>query len=279
MRMITGYLPPTSGEVVINGISLHDNPIDAKRQIGYLPELPPLYPELTVSDYLDFVAQLKQVPSKQRKAAVDSAIERAALTDVRRRIIGRLSKGYRQRVGIAQAIVNEPPLLILDEPTAGLDPRQILETRQLIKRLAGQHTVILSTHILSEAQNTCERVIIINKGKLVAVDTPNNLTHRLKTTQTLQLEVRGPADAVRRAVAGVPGVERVEVAAQQDSFGRFNVETSAADVREAVARTVVTSGWGLIELKTHDLSLEEIFLSLTAVEKPVAQERQAAQAS
>jgi ABC-2 type transport system ATP-binding protein len=197
MRMITGYLPPSRGTVTVDGIPLRQDPIAAKRRIGYLPELPPLYPEFTVESYLQLVARLKKLPAGQRRPAVDRALERAALGPVRHRIIGRLSKGYRQRVGIAQAILNEPPLLILDEPTAGLDPRQILETRQLVRSLAGEHTIILSTHILAEAATTCERVIIINRGQLVAVDTPENLTHRLRTTDSLHLE--------RKCWASMPG--------------------------------------------------------------------------
>lgn len=275
MRMITGYLPPSEGRVTVDGIVLQDQPLEAKRRTGYLPELPPVYPELTVEDYLRFVARLKRIPTREQAAKIDRACQRCALTDVRRRIIGRLSKGYRQRVGIAQAILSEPPLLILDEPTAGLDPRQIIETRELIRGLAGEHTVILSTHILSEAATTCDRVLIIRRGRLVAADTPANLTHRLKKTDSLLLEIRGPADAARVALAAVPGVARVELSAAlpgaaADTPARLRVESQGGDIREALARAVVSAGWGLLELKPVEVSLEEIFLSLT--DEPAAAE-------
>ncbi len=275
MRMITGYLPPSEGRVTVDGIVLQDQPLEAKRRTGYLPELPPVYPELTVEDYLRFVARLKRIPAREQAAKIDRACRRCALADVRHRIIGRLSKGYRQRVGIAQAILSEPPLLILDEPTAGLDPRQIIETRELIRGLAGEHTVILSTHILSEAATTCDRVLIIRRGRLVAADTPANLTHRLKKTDTLLLEIRGPAEAARAALAAVPGVARVELSAAlpgaaADSPARLTVESQGGDIREALARAVVSAGWGLLELKPVEVSLEEIFLSLT--DEPAAAE-------
>lgn len=263
MRMITGYLPPTGGEVKVDGWNVREHPLEVKRRIGYLPELPPLYPELSVNDYLMFVAQLKQIPGRQRKEAVERACRRAAVYDVRYRIIGRLSKGYRQRVGIAQAILHDPPLLILDEPTAGLDPRQILETRQLIQELAGQHTIILSTHILPEAASTCERVVIINKGKLVAEDRTENLTHRLQGGDLLSVSVRGPVDEITGRLQAIEGVRRAELAAHHDGAGRWQVDAADAGVREAMARTIVQAGWGLLELKVVDLSLEEIFLSLT----------------
>ncbi|MGH9540423.1 MAG: ABC transporter ATP-binding protein [Terriglobales bacterium] len=265
MRMITGYLPPSAGEVRVEGVPLRQKPIQVKRRIGYLPELPPVYPEMTVSDYLRFVARLKQVPGRDIKARVERACERCALGDVRHRVIGRLSKGYRQRVGIAQAILHEPGLLILDEPTAGLDPRQSNETRELIRGLAGDHTVILSTHILSEAAQVCERVIIINRGELVAVDSPENLARRVKNTDTLVLEVKGPADRVSAALSAVPGVAAVAARpAVGGGIVHFQVEAKGADVRETLAHAVVAGGWGLLELKAVELSLEEIFLKLTA---------------
>jgi len=263
MRLITGYLPPTSGEVKVDGLTVRTNALAAKKRIGYLPEQPPIYPELTVQEYLDFVARLRHMPSRQRKDAVARACQRTALSDVRHRVVGHLSKGYRQRVGIAQAILHDPPLLILDEPTAGLDPRQILETRQLVRELAGNHTVILSTHILSEAATTCERVVIINKGELVAVDTPENLTHRLKQTDTLTVEARGPESEITAALQQVEGVLKVEFLHTHQGIGHWQVEAQAASVREALARCIVTRGWGLTELRPTELSLEEIFLSLT----------------
>ncbi len=263
MRLITGYLPATSGEVKVDGVTVRADAIEAKRRIGYLPEQPPIYPELTVNEYLTFCARLRRIPSRQRAEAVERACKRTALSDVRKRVLGHLSKGYRQRVGIAQAILHEPPLLILDEPTAGLDPRQILETRQLIRELAGNHTVILSTHILSEAATTCERVVIINRGELVAVDTPENLTHRLKPTDTLAVQVRGPQEAVTPALAAIAGVLKADYNYHRQEVGTWQLEVENTGVREAIARRVVEGGWGLIELKAVELSLEETFLSLT----------------
>ena len=267
MRMITGYLPATSGEVRVDGMNVREHPLEVKRRIGYLPELPPLYTELTVTDYLLFVAQLKQIPSRQRRDAIERACRKCALADVSHRIIGRLSKGYRQRVGIAQAILHDPPLLVLDEPTAGLDPRQILETRQLIRELAGQHTIILSTHILSEASTTCERVVIIHRGKLVAEDRTENLTQRLKPGDTLTLEVRGPVEDVSTRLASIDGVRRVELLGHRDGAGRWQLEAAEPAVRESIARQVVRAGWGLLELKPVELTLEEIFLSLTEAQE------------
>ncbi|TAN21192.1 MAG: ABC transporter ATP-binding protein [Acidobacteria bacterium] len=265
MRMITGYLPISQGEVTVDGIPVRagTGSIAAKRRIGYLPELPPIYPELTVDEYLNFVGRLRKLKSKQRKDAVERACKKTALSDVRYRVLGHLSKGYRQRVGIAQAILHDPPLLILDEPTAGLDPRQILETRQLIGELAGKHTIILSTHILSEAARTCHRVVVIHKGELVAEDTPENLTRRLKPTDTLTLQVRGPADAVTAALRDIPGVLQVEHKQSRDGIGAWQLEANGAPVREVLARRIVENGWGLLELRPLELSLEEIFLSLT----------------
>ncbi|HEU5336994.1 MAG TPA: ABC transporter ATP-binding protein [Terriglobales bacterium] len=270
MRMITGYLPPTSGEVRIEGAGLRRNPLAAKRKIGYLPELPPLYPELTVKDYLNFVARLRQVPARERQAAVERALDRCSLADVGGRVIGRLSKGYRQRVGIAQAILHNPRLLIFDEPTAGLDPRQILETRQLIRGLAGDHTVILSTHILSEAANTCQRVIIINRGKLVAVDSPENLTRRVKQADTLMITLRGPGAAAQAAIALLPGVSKAELISEHEGVARLRVESKDMTTREAIARVLVEGGYGLLELREIELTLEEIFLSLTGSARPAA---------
>ncbi len=264
MRLITGYLPPSAGEVKVDGLTVRTNALEAKRRIGYLPELPPIYPELTVNEYLHFVGRLRRLPARQRKQAVERACQRTALGDVRHRVLGHLSKGYRQRVGIAQAILHDPPLLILDEPTAGLDPRQILETRQLIRELAGNHTIILSTHILSEVATTCQRVVIINKGELVAVDTPDNLTHRLKRTDTLLLQVRGPEALVTPTLERMDGVLQVAFQQAQQGVGTWQVEAREPAVREAIARRMVENGWGLQEMRPLELSLEEIFLSLTA---------------
>ena len=198
MRILTGYMPATEGKAVVAGFDVFDQPIEAKRRTGYLPETPPLYPDMTVGEYLTFVAKIKGVPSAERRARIQTIMERTRIADMAKRACGKLSKGYRQRVGLAQALIHNPDVLILDEPTAGLDPKQIIETRQLIKELAGDHTIILSTHILPEVSQTCQRVVIIAKGKVVAVDTPDNLTARLRGSETMYVQV----DAARRRCDG-----------------------------------------------------------------------------
>src|SRR3569832_1955403 len=189
MRILTCFMPATTGTARVAGFDIFEEPMEVKRRIGYLPENPPVYPELTVSEYLRFVAKIKGVPTVRVKAALASALEKCNIGDVANRLIGNLSRGYRQRVGLAQAMIHNPDVLILDEPTVGLDPKQIIETRQLIKELAGDHTVVLSTHILPEVSQTCQRVVIINKGRVVAVDTPDNLTARLRGAATLYVQV------------------------------------------------------------------------------------------
>jgi len=271
MRVLTGYMPATSGRALVAGFDVFDQPLEAKRRTGYLPETPPLYPEMTVREYLTFVSQIKGVPSGERKARVDTAMERTRVTDMAERHCGKLSKGYRQRVGLAQALLHNPDVLILDEPTAGLDPKQIIETRELIKALAGDHTIILSTHILPEVSQTCQRVVIINRGKVVAVDTPANLTRR-RGSETLFVQVDGAGDATFDALERVPGVTRVTVADSQDGIGAYEVESDAGrDVRREVARAVVEAGWGLLELRPVRMSLEDIFLQVTTEEPPHAE--------
>src|SRR5262245_4339985 len=206
MRVLTCYLPPTEGAARVAGYDVFEQPLEVKRRVGYLPEAPPLYPDMEVLEYLDFCAKLKGVPKASRRARIDDAIEKTRLGEVRRKQTGRLSKGYRQRVGLAQAILHNPDVLILDEPTAGLDPKQIIETRELIKGLGGEHTVVLSTHILPEVSMTCGRVVIINRGKVVAEDTPENLTQRLRGSSALKVDVRGDARAAEAALGAVPGV-------------------------------------------------------------------------
>ena len=268
MRVLTGYMPATSGRALVAGFDVFDQPLEAKRRTGYLPETPPLYPEMTVREYLTFVAQIKGVPSGERKARVDSSMERTRVTDMAARHCGKLSKGYRQRVGLAQALLHNPDVLILDEPTAGLDPKQIIETRQLIKALAGDHTIVLSTHILPEVSQTCQRVVIINRGKVVAIDTPANLTRR-RDAETLYVQVDGAGDTTFNALEQVRGVTRVTLADSQDRIASYEVESEAGhDVRRDVARTVVEAGWGLLELRPVRMSLEEIFLQVTTEEPP-----------
>jgi ABC-2 type transport system ATP-binding protein len=270
MRILTGFMPATDGKAVVAGFDVFDQPIEAKRRTGYLPETPPLYPDMTVSEYLTFVAKIKGVPTGERTRRLDAVMERTRVRDMAGRLCSKLSKGYKQRVGLAQALIHNPDVLILDEPTAGLDPKQIIETRELIKELAGDHTIILSTHILPEVSQTCQRVVIINKGKVVAVDTPDNLTERLRGSETMfvQIDAQG-ADAVP-ALNRIPGVTKVSEASRKDGLVAFEVESERGhDIRRELARAVVTSGWGLLELRPMRLSLEEIFLSLTT-DEPVA---------
>jgi ABC-2 type transport system ATP-binding protein len=268
MRILTGYMPATAGKAVIAGFDIFDQPLEAKRRIGYLPETPPLYPDMTVRDYLLFVGRIRGVASKALRAQVDTAMEKARVADVATRFCGKLSKGYRQRVGLAQAILHNPEVLVLDEPTAGLDPKQIMETRDLIKGLAGSHTIILSTHILPEVSQTCERVVIINKGKVVAIDTPDALTERIQGNQTIFVQVDAPAGVdVTAALGAVPGVSRVTPVDQRGTLVSFEIDChKGEDRRREVARLVVSSDWGLVELRPSRLSLEEIFLQLTTDE-------------
>ena len=271
MRILACYLPPTEGRAKVAGYDVFEQPLEVKRRLGYLPETPPLYPDMDVESYLDFVAKLKGVAAKERKAKLGDAMEKTRTSDVRRTLIGRLSKGYRQRVGLAQAILTSPDVLILDEPTAGLDPKQIIETRELIKALAGSHTVVLSTHILPEVSMTCGRVVIINKGRVVAEDTPENLTRRLRGAGTIRLELKGDEAAALEAVRAVPGVLAVHPRAPHEGVSVLDVEAEAGrDVRAELARAVVSMGHGLVGLQQLGMSLEEIFLHLTTtdVEEP-----------
>jgi ABC-2 type transport system ATP-binding protein len=270
MRILTGYMPATDGRATVAGYDVFSHPVEAKRRTGYLPETPPLYPDMTVREYLTFVARIKglsNLPASQRKARVDAVMERTRVADMADRHCGKLSKGYRQRVGLAQAIIHNPEVLILDEPTAGLDPKQIIETRQLIRSLAGDHTVILSTHILPEVAQTCQRVVIINKGRVVAVDTPANLTGRLRGTEAMYVQVDGGGPEVAATLEGVRGVLKVTLADQHNGTAGYEVESAKGeDVRRELARAVVSRGWGLLELRPVRMSLEEIFLHLTTEE-------------
>ncbi len=264
MRILTGYMPATEGKAVVAGFDVFEQPLEAKRRTGYLPETPPLYPDMTVGEYLSFVAKIKGVASAGRKDRIKAVMERTRIADMVNRQCGKLSKGYRQRVGLAQALIHNPDVLILDEPTAGLDPKQINETRQLIKELAGDHTIILSTHILPEVSQTCQRVGIINKGKIVAVDTPDNLTTRLRGNETMYVKVDGAGASAETALSKVSGVTRVSESDRRDGVVGYEIESEHGhDIRRDLARAVVTSGWGLLELRPMRLSLEEVFLSLT----------------
>lgn len=268
MRIITGYMPATDGRVRVDGFDVFENPLDVRRRIGYLPENPPLYLEMSVAGYLRFVAKIKGVPSEKLDSEVARVMDRVNITDVRERIISKLSKGYKQRVGIAQALLNDPPVLILDEPTIGLDPKQIHEIRELVKDLAGNHTVVLSTHILPEVEQTCHRVIIIDHGKIVAVDTPQNLRTQLQGGERISIEVQGPAAEVMSKLKAMAGVVDVRKVGETDGRQRLHIESELRkDIRSELARTIVQSGWGLYELQSSTMSLEDIFLKLTTAEE------------
>ena len=268
MRILTGFFPPTSGTARIAGYDVVEDSLEVRRRIGYLPENVPLYTDMTVHAYLDFVARAKQVSA--REDGIEWAMDAARVDHVAGTIIGRLSKGYRQRVGLAQSLLGDPEVLILDEPTVGLDPNQIIETRRLIKALGGDRTVILSTHILPEVSAVCNKVVIINRGAVVAVDTPDALTRRLTGADRVALSVRGPVRDVEKELAQVPGVLGVAVEPGANGVARFDVDAKEGhDLRERLAALVVQRGWGLQELRSHSMSLEEIFLQLTTTEEGV----------
>ena len=267
MRVLTGYMPPTEGKAIVAGFDVFERPIDAKRRTGYLPEIPPLYPDMTIREYLTFVAKIKMVPRSERRTRVKDIMERTRVADMADRHCGKLSKGYRQRVGLAQALLHNPEVLILDEPTAGLDPKQIIETRQLIKQLAGDHTIILSTHILPEASQTCQRIVIINKGRVVAMDTPDNLTSRLRGSETMYVQIDAMGADAKDDLTAVPGVTNVTLADTQGTAIGFEVSSeSPRDIRRDLATAIVTRGWGLLELRPMRMSLEDVFLHLTTEE-------------
>jgi ABC-2 type transport system ATP-binding protein len=267
MRIITGYMPASEGKAVVAGFDVFDQPIEAKKRTGYLPETPPLYPDMTIREYLLFVAKIKGL-RKDIASRVNEVMKRTWITDMADRQCGKLSKGYRQRVGLAQAIIHNPDVLVLDEPTAGLDPKQIIETRQLIRELAGSHTIVLSTHILPEVSQTCSKVVIINKGKVVAIDTPHALTERLRGTVTMFVEAEGNTDDLVSAMGSVPGVVRVAVTETRDGSTGFEVDSEkGADIRRGLAHAIVGAGHGLLEMRPMRMSLEDIFLSLTTEEQ------------
>ena len=285
MRVLTCFLPPSAGTATVAGFDVLEQSLEVRKRIGYLPETPPIYPEMETAEYLRFVGKLKGLTGADLQKRVDYVCDRCAVADVRNKLLGKLSKGYRQRVGLAQAIVHNPDVLILDEPTAGLDPKQINETRDLIKSLAGDHTIILSTHILPEVEQTCEQVIIINKGKLVATDSVRNLQARARGAESVLVEVAGrngglETAAVQQKLEQVSGVSRVLSKEQNDRRAVFEVESQKGRfVRGDLARAVVESGWDLNELRPASMSLEEIFLQLTGseaeTEQPAAKGEQA----
>jgi ABC-2 type transport system ATP-binding protein len=268
MRVLTCFLPPTEGKASVAGFDVLEQSLEVKKRIGYLPETPPLYPEMEVSSYLAFVSKLKGIPSGEIKKRVDEVCDRTAISGVKNTIIGKLSKGYRQRVGLAQAIIHNPPVLILDEPTSGLDPQQQRDARQLIASLGGDHTIILSTHILSEVEQSCSKVIIINNGEIVVSDSVANLHNRRRATESVLIEVIGaPPLAVKQRLEQVPGVASVVARDSRDGAEAFEIHgLENYALRPELARAIVQSGWSLTELRSVGESLEEIFLELTKSE-------------
>ncbi|HWO27955.1 MAG TPA: ATP-binding cassette domain-containing protein [Candidatus Acidoferrum sp.] len=282
MRMLTCFLPASSGSATVAGFDVLEKPLEVKKRIGYLPETPPIYPEMETAEYLKFVGQLKGLSGADLRKRIDYVCERCAVADVKTKLLGKLSKGYRQRVGLAQAIIHNPEVLILDEPTAGLDPKQINETRDLIKDLAGEHTIVLSTHILPEVEQTCEQVIIINRGKLVATDSVRNLQARARGAESVIVEIAGRSGKlelpiVQHKLEQVSGVRRVLCKQEIDNRIFFEVESQKGRlVRGELARAVVESGWDLNELRPSAVSLEEIFLQLTGSEVPAEEQKASA---
>ncbi len=264
MKILTGFVPATSGSARVAGFEVFENPIDVKRNIGFLPETPPVYPEMPVDEFLGFVAKLHGVASNKVAAAVDGALQKTSLGDVRSRLIGNLSKGFRQRVGLAQALVHNPQVLILDEPTVGLDPKQIIEIRELIKSLAGDHTVILSSHILPEVTATCQRIIVINKGQIVAEDTIERLTTRLNKGLIYSMTVKNPSAAGVAAMRQVAGVKEVTAVGPKIVV---EISPSSGETRDQIVAAAVKEGMGVLEFSAERVSLEEIFLQLTTVEE------------
>lgn len=258
MRILSGYMPPTAGKVEVAGFDIIEQSLEVRKRVGYMPETVPLYPDMTIYDYLRFMADLRHIPNPDVR--IDEVLEMLNLIDRSDGYIGNLSKGMRQRVGLAQAVLHEPEVLILDEPTIGLDPAQIIEVRNLIRELGRNHTIMLSTHILSEAQQVCNRVMIINKGRIVAEDTPERLQSRLTGSQRVTLKIRGESDGLIENLGGIPGVNRL----YEKGVGEFEFETMPGqDPRPEVARALVNSGFDLLEMKPIGLSLEDIFLQLT----------------
>ncbi|MGN0699694.1 MAG: ABC transporter ATP-binding protein [Oscillospiraceae bacterium] len=264
MNILTGYLSSSGGEALINGVDILEDPVAAKKNIGYLPELPPLYLDMTVMEYLNFVYDLKKckLPRRSHLAEICSLVK---ITDVRKRVIRNLSKGYRQRVGLAQALVGNPRVLILDEPTVGLDPKQIIEIRTLIKKLGKNHTVILSSHILSEVQAVCDRIVVIDKGKLVANDTTENLSHSLSADHKLTVQIEGPAKEVKSLLEAIPDMMEVHVNRTIDkTVTEYELNAKeGADVRREVFKRMAGRNYPILLMRSSELTLEEIFLKLT----------------
>jgi ABC-2 type transport system ATP-binding protein len=274
MRILTGFIPASSGRVQVAGCDVFEDSLEVRRHIGYMPENNPLYVDMRVNEYLKFRARLKGVPRSERRDRLEEVLKQCGLTEVSRRVIGQLSKGFRQRVGLADALLAEPDLLILDEPTIGLDPVQIRQVRQLIKDLGKRHTILISSHILPEVEMTCNRVIIIHHGKILASDTPDNLVKTLNAGGLINAEVRGPGSEVQSKLRGVEGVESIECRVGEDGLVRVTVQPKAgADPREAIYKLVAANGWTLRDLSRSRTSLEDIFVQVTREEDEAEEER------
>jgi len=271
MNIITGFIPSTSGTVKVCGYDIMEQPKEVKKRIGYLPELPPLYMDMTVTEYLGFVSELKNLDKKKMKSQLADIMELVKIHNVKDRLVKNLSKGYKQRVGLAQSLIGSPEVLILDEPTVGLDPKQIIEIRNLIKALGKEHTIILSSHILPEVSAVCERVVIINKGKIAAIDTPDNLSKGLSSSTKFSVRIAGPKSAVQNTLKGIYGITYVEAGkVREEGSTDFIFETMKdVDVRKSMFFELAKNGFPILELKSDDLSLEDIFLQITTEEKGV----------
>jgi gliding motility-associated transport system ATP-binding protein len=276
MRILTGYLPATAGSARVAGFDVFEQSLEVRKRIGYLPETPPLYPEMSVRAYLEFVARIKGVAAADISSRVSNAMRMTNSEDKANELVKRLSRGYKQRVGIAQSIVHNPDVVILDEPTVGLDPKQIIEVRKLIKGLKKDHTVILSTHILPEVSATCDRVVIINKGRIAAIDTPENLTAQLKGGERVRIEVRGDREKLRSTLWSIEGINRLDIDSAKETDSApvsATIESERGlDLRSRIAGSLVTNGFELLELRGVSLSLEEIFLQLTTEETQQTQQ-------
>ncbi len=272
MNILTGYISATEGTAKINGIDILEEPLEVKKLIGYLPEFPPLYPDMTVSEYLDFVCNIKKVSGSVKKQSLEKIMDVVKIGDVRKRLIKNLSKGYKQRVGLAQALIGNPPVLILDEPTVGLDPKQIIEIRNLIKDLGREHTIILSSHILPEVSAVCERVVIINKGRIVASDTPENLSRGLIDASKLVVRAAGPEKQVLKAIRDITGVKYVESRGvrEKDSVDVIVEADKSIDIRKPLFYALSKAGYPILMLKSQDMTLEDIFLQVTTQEEEVS---------
>lgn len=274
MNMITGYISATEGDIVINGYNMYEEPEEAKQCIGYLPELPPVYPDMTVREYLNFAADLKRVPKQKRKNMLDDIIVRTQITEVAGRLIKQLSKGYKQRVGLAQALVGDPQVIILDEPTVGLDPMQIIEIRDLIKELAQAHTVIISSHILSEISAVCDTVMIINKGKKIVSDSTDRLSEQFAGTHDLTLEIKAPEEQIRKVFADMAQIQqlKLEKSSEPELFRVFIQTDAKTDLREQIFYALAEAKCPVFSMNTKKMSLEDIFLEITKEEQPAKEQ-------